>query len=318
MNEPVTLPDSSADLDERSAPAAPRLTRVLVVSPLEDAARLRRLWPRGPLFEAASSIDAALTRLGSRAWDAVVVASESLDRNELAMLARLCDARPRTPVLLLATRADDAAEVEAIRRGAQDVMYRGELTRERFERAIAWARERVLRLAELRELALTDPLTGLYNRRGFLLIAESHARMLRRTRRPSLLLYADLNGLKTINDRHGHAVGDGALVVVARALRVALRESDVIARYAGDEFVALVHDADGGAAATLEARIAAAVESLGREHGLPSPVSLSVGTTPFAAQSLTLEEMLLRADRALYAAKRDARGRPGASERPAA
>jgi GGDEF domain-containing protein len=93
---------------------------------------------------------------------------------------------------------------------------------------------------ELRELALLDELTGLHNRRGFLTFAESELRRAQRLEHDALLVFADLDGLKAINDRHGHAAGDAALCGVARALRDVVGAQGLVARWSGDEFVALL------------------------------------------------------------------------------
>src|SRR5262249_47544125 len=150
----------------------------------------------------------------------------------------------------------------------------------------------------------TDPLTGLCNRRGFLLLAETHAKHLRRTRRQSLLLFADVDGLKGINDEAGHLAGDRALRACARALRNALRDSDIVARYGGDEFAALALDVAPGAAMILLPRIAQMLERSSSVLDLPRPLMMSVGAAPFVRGGSTLEDVMERADRAMYREKR--------------
>ena len=92
---------------------------------------------------------------------------------------------------------------------------------------------------ELRALSLTDELTGLYNRRGLITIAEKVIKVARRLKKRVLLLYADLDDLKVINDNYGHKEGDYALIAAASIFKKSARESDVIARIGGDEFVIL-------------------------------------------------------------------------------
>ena len=92
---------------------------------------------------------------------------------------------------------------------------------------------------KMRELALKDILTGLYNRRGFLTFAEQLLRLSDRTHRGLILIYADLDNLKQINDDHGHEEGDRALVIIADVFRETFRDSDVIGRVGGDEFAIL-------------------------------------------------------------------------------
>jgi diguanylate cyclase (GGDEF)-like protein len=178
------------------------------------------------------------------------------------------------------------------------------LTPERLAVAVACGIERQRRMAELRDLTLTDALTGLHNRRGFRTLAEANLRLMRRTQRQSLLLFADVDQLKQINDVQGHAAGDLALQLCAEALSSTLRESDIVARYGGDEFVSLAVDVCDGAALVLLPRLAATLDGLARRARLRFPVTMSVGTATFGRGGLSLDEVLARADRALYAEKR--------------
>ena len=111
--------------------------------------------------------------------------------------------------------------------------------------------QKKLMVARLRELALVDELTGLHNRRGFLVLAEKQLQIARRTGRPDLLLFIDLDGMKRINDELGHEAGDAALRRTAAVLHAAFRASDIIARFGGDEFVVLCPNTGPEAAASL-------------------------------------------------------------------
>lgn len=155
---------------------------------------------------------------------------------------------------------------------------------------------------DLESLALLDELTGLHNRRGFTLFAEQELSRARRYGRSAVLVFADLDGLKGINDAHGHSAGDHALRSVARALRSVARESDVVARWAGDEFVALLLEGTDGASDAFHERLTGAIAA--QSADLPFAVSATVGTTRVDAGDLTsLMEALGRADSALYKRK---------------
>jgi diguanylate cyclase (GGDEF)-like protein len=119
-----------------------------------------------------------------------------------------------------------------------------------------------------------------------------------------LLLFADVDQLKRINDAQGHAGGDLALQLCAEALTQSLRESDIVARYGGDEYVALAVDVSDGASQVLLPRIAGTLFTLARHAGLPFTLEMSVGTATFGRGGQSLDEVLARADRALYAEKR--------------
>jgi diguanylate cyclase (GGDEF)-like protein len=157
---------------------------------------------------------------------------------------------------------------------------------------------------ELRGLALTDDLTGLHNRRGFFALAGQQIKIARRNDRWALLFFADLDGLKQINDRFGHSEGDRAIVRVAQILRDTFRTSDIIARLAGDEFAILANEASADSEKDIWARLK---EHLGAEGSCDPryPLSLSIGVARFDPRSaVTLEDLLEYADQAMYEAKR--------------
>jgi diguanylate cyclase (GGDEF)-like protein len=176
--------------------------------------------------------------------------------------------------------------------------------------------ERRRMLETIRMLSLTDELTGLLNRRGFTTLAEQQMRTSVRTRNRLWLLFADLDGLKDINDRLGHQAGDHALCEIARLLRTgSFRESDLIARYGGDEFAILateISPTDGdGLLARVEDVVRRANEAPGREFAL----SLSAGVAVFdPARPQTLDELIGEADRRMYQAK--LAQRPAADDLP--
>lgn len=162
-------------------------------------------------------------------------------------------------------------------------------------------------LEEARREGATDPLTGLGNRRAFD-AALAHASALHGLwgQRVCLLLI-DVDLLKGLNDRHGHAAGDAALQRVgAQLARIFLRRTDVVARIGGDEFAVLLRDAGADDAARLAERLVAAVAST--MHAVPVPISVSVGVAALHGDE-TATEWYARADTALYEAKAAGRGR---------
>ena len=167
------------------------------------------------------------------------------------------------------------------------------------------------RLEELlSELALVDDLTGLHNRRSFMLLAEQALKEAARAQRPFIALFLDVDHLKAINDTHGHAAGDRALRLVAGALRSACRESDIIGRLSGDEFaivLAEAHELDG-----LEGRVRSRVAQAAEHTEYPLSVSIGVAQCP-PGEHCTLADLFERADQAMYAEKA-AKRRPPANE----
>ena len=158
---------------------------------------------------------------------------------------------------------------------------------------------------DLHALALVDELTGLQNRRAFTLFAEQELARARRHNRTPVVVYADLDGLKQINDQHGHAAGDLAIRLVAGALKSIFRETDIVARWSGDEFVALMVEGSEEASQLIESRLDAAI-AVQSPPNLPYVVTASVGASPLDP-ALPLRDAMERADAELYAQKK--RGR---------
>ena len=162
----------------------------------------------------------------------------------------------------------------------------------------------------LESLTLLDELTGLKNRRGFMILAEHHVRMADRTRRPLVLIFADLDGLKLINDTLGHAAGDEAIRCVGRALETSFRTTDIVSRFAGDELVVLAPECAPDAVDVIIGRVHDALEGLPNK---PCPLRLSMGHVVYDPREeiLSVEDLLSRADAAMYNQKRLKKKRAG-------
>ena len=158
---------------------------------------------------------------------------------------------------------------------------------------------------DLHALALVDELTGLANRRAFTIFAEQELARARRYGRTPVVVFADLDGLKQINDVHGHAAGDAAIRLVANALKSIFRETDIVARWSGDEFVALMVEGSEDASRLIGSRLDAAI-AVQSPPNLPYVVTASVGASPLDP-ALPLRDAMERADAELYAQKK--RGR---------
>ena len=169
---------------------------------------------------------------------------------------------------------------------------------------VAQAIERKRMDEEIRSLSFTDDLTGLYNRRGFTLLAEQELKLAHRINRPMLLFFCDVDSLKGINDAHGHAQGDLALQEVSTILKETFREVDIMARLGGDEFVVLALDAVQESAETITDRIQAALELGNRQDRRPYQLNLSMGVARCDPDtSSTVSELIIEADRLMYSQK---------------
>jgi diguanylate cyclase (GGDEF)-like protein/PAS domain S-box-containing protein len=166
---------------------------------------------------------------------------------------------------------------------------------------------------DLHALALVDELTGLHNRRGFTLFAEQELARARRHGHTPVVVFADLDELKRINDEHGHAAGDAALRLASLAMQSILRETDIVARWSGDEFVALLGEGGERAAGVIGQRLGAALMALAPKDQ-PYTVSASVGTCTLDP-TLPLSVAMDRADTELLAHKKRGRRSPGNTPR---
>lgn len=156
----------------------------------------------------------------------------------------------------------------------------------------------------IRELSLVDDLTGLRNRRGFYVLAEPQLHLARRLGRSAVLYFADLDGLKRINDELGHAEGDRALADVTAILRDTFRETDVIARLGGDEFVVLALESTGGEVDTSLVRLDEHIDQYNQKTGRPYRLAVSVGVVHCPPESNeSLSELVRRADADMYRVK---------------
>jgi len=160
-----------------------------------------------------------------------------------------------------------------------------------------------VRVAELERIADTDTLTPLPNRRVFVREVERVARNVARHGTPAAVMFVDVNGLKAINDRHGHQAGDAALIHVGATLLRELRATDIVARIGGDEFGLLLDHLDEGAARAKADALVAAMREAPLDLGATYlTVGLSIGLT-MIREADNVDTILARADREMYASK---------------
>jgi diguanylate cyclase (GGDEF)-like protein len=153
----------------------------------------------------------------------------------------------------------------------------------------------------LRNLSLTDELTGLNNRRGFMILATGLLKFARRTGQPLCLLYIDLDSLKAMNDALGHAAGDKVIIQFAHILTETFGDSDIIGRLGGDEFVVLTVEAAANDLSSVQARLQQNVETHNRQTTPGYALAFSMGGIQVDLDSsVTMEELLSQADAAMY------------------
>ena len=171
-------------------------------------------------------------------------------------------------------------------------------------RAVCCAAKQYMLQAELGNLALTDELTGLCNRRGFMAIAERQLKIGHRTGRGMLLFFLDIDGMKRINDSFGHGEGDLTLKRTAKALKMTFRDSDVIARLGGDEFAVLAIEASDNGETAIRARLGEDLKSVSAGETRYA-INVSLGAVRInICSNASIGEWMARSDQAMYEQKR--------------
>lgn len=256
----------------------------------------------------ASRLADALARLSRHRFDAVLLAATLSGTSGLEALIRLNEQALDVPIIVLTGHDDEALSVEALKHGAQDSLVRDEVEGGLLLRSIRYAIERnQLRMA-VRAMALVDELTGLYNRRGFLTLARQQLQVADRLEKRMSQTFVDLDGLKWINDTFGHPEGDRSLIETADLLRDTFRESDIIARIGGDEFVVLAFEAPGTSTELFAARLKRALAGRNAPPERRYPLALSMGVACYdPAIPCAIDELVQRADQLMYADKRTKR-----------
>jgi two-component system cell cycle response regulator len=258
----------------------------------------------------ADRLSEGLDRIKSQNIDAILLDLSLPDSQGLKTFSLLRSRAQNIPILLLTGLPDEELAIQAVREGAQDYLVKDQVDGNLLVRAVNYAIERqrlISQLEKAREeaqrLTLIDDLTGLYNRRGFFTLSEQQWKLADRKNKKLVLLYCDLDNLKTINDNYGHLMGDQALITVAQLLKSTFRESDIIARMGGDEFAILAIEAETNGDRMIN-RLNEKLDELSESDDLHLPISLSSGYAHYdPEQPGSIEEVLGEADLQMYAQK---------------
>lgn len=258
-------------------------------------------------LEHRDTIDKALAFLSASCPDMIVLDLGLPDGGGVDAIQRVQRAAPSVPLVVLTGLDDEAAAIEALHAGAQDYLIKGQMSTSLLIRALRYAFERHGMQMALRKESTLDELTGLANRRGFLMLAEQHAMLAKRTGERFVVVFIDMDRLKPINDTLGHQAGDAAIAEIADALRVCFRESDIIGRLGGDEFALLLPASDGED--SIRERLHQELQRRNLQPDRRYLLSVSVGIViSDPHQPPSVEEMLAQADALMYEEKQ--KGRP--------
>ncbi len=268
---------------------------------------------RGERFELewSDNFEDGLARLLKGNYTACLLDYQLGPRDGLELISAAVAQGCHTPIVFLTAETSANVDTAAMNAGALDYLVKGEITPRSLERSLRYALKLGDTLGQLRQLATTDQLTGLLNRREFdRLLAEEVERALR-FEHPFVLVLLDLDHFKDINDQHGHPAGDAVLRTVAARITGTVRTIDRVARIGGEEFAVLLMETSLEEAAAAAQRLVEVVrgEPVSASDGIRLPVTISVGVAVAPTHAKESAALIEAADKALYAAKRAGRNR---------
>ena len=250
----------------------------------------------------------AINAVNEHEFDALVLDLYMPEHTGLEVIDAARKIDPDIQALILTGSASVETAVEALRAGVYDYLTKPLESMTSFELALSRALERRYLVKEnkrlfeeIQRLAVTDSLTGLFNRHKLQDSLETEVERAKRYSRPLSIIMIDMDKLKVINDTFGHAAGDEALKLVARSIQCSIRKVDLGTRFGGDEFVVLLPEADREEAAAVAKRIREAILGVEFESG---KLSVSMGVVQWHSGFDTSKDFVHAADEAMYLAKR--------------
>jgi two-component system cell cycle response regulator len=275
---------------------------VIVVD--DDAALLdvTECWlsSKGYRCESYSCAASALERIRKTSFDILIADVALPDMDGFGLIKKVKKFKSDMTIIIMTGFIDEFSYDDAIDAGASDFIKKPFTLKELV------ARIEHGRLHErMNTMLLTDELTGLYNRRGFFTLGEYQLKIAKRQLKGLYMLYADLDGLKGINDTWGHREGDLALKEIARILSNNYRESDIIARISGDEFVVMPVGTARDDSDMIIGRLHKAIEIRNSKGSLNYQLSMSAGVAFYdPAKPCSMDELLAQGDKSMYERKK--------------
>lgn len=256
----------------------------------------RSLAMQGHDCDVFSHAEAALVHLAKSPCDILITDIVMQGMKGLQLTKEVKLSWPDTNVIVMTGFIDDYSYDQAIEAGASDFIKKPFTVHEMMVRI-----KHVMLQQKLREMSMTDELTGLLNRRGFFAIAKQQLKVAKRAQGKLALVFADMDNFKTINDRWGHHQGDEALVQMADIFRRSFRDSDLIARISGDEFALLLLDTHEDSFDIIFRRLQKNLDVFNTRVEATFILELSIGMALFDYnRPCTVEDLLKEADKKMY------------------
>ncbi len=283
----------------------PLSLKILIVDDEEMVRNLlvSLLSKRGHKCETAKDGVEALEKIKKSSFDSAVIDVVMPLMDGITLTKELLKLYPKFPIMIMTGHSDEHSAESAIAAGAREFIKKPFSIDEFILRFDKMMRDHKGEEALL-TLSLTDELTGLYNRRRFFVLTEQYLKVAIRAKKRLLLLYIDMDDLKWINDHCGHKEGDQALTDLAKILKRTFRESDIIARIGGDEFVVLLESALENDE-ILMTRLYENIKDCNAKELRPYKLSISVGSAQYDPENpISIDDLLSEADALMYAQKR--------------
>jgi diguanylate cyclase (GGDEF)-like protein len=275
---------------------------VLIVDDDKSIIDIMKIWLIGVGYacEAATDAKEALAIIEKDNFDYIFTDIVLPEIDGLELTEKVKALKPKTKVIVMTGFSVDFSYDKAIETGASDFIKKPFTFKE------LMARISILNMQEdILKWAITDELTGIYNRKGFYTLAYHLLKFAKRNNQGIFLLYTDLDDMKEINDNYGHKEGDLILAETANLLSINYRQSDIIARIGGDEFVVFPVGTTGDTPQLISDRLGKNLELYNEQSGARHKISLSWGTAFFDPESLCcIDELLAQADKAMYEMKK--------------
>ncbi|HOW58810.1 MAG TPA: diguanylate cyclase [Candidatus Omnitrophota bacterium] len=302
-------------MTENTIPASKRMLLVEDDPDYTNLLKLNLLSEKQPSFEVevATNLGSALQILCEKKFDLILLDLGLPDSNGIATFEKLASVIKDVPFVILSGMDDDALALEAVKRGAQDYVVKGNVDRKVLFRILNYAIERHHQKKQfeelnkrLEQLSSLDPLTQLLNRRGLQRVLSRELQVSAREGSNLVVILLDLDNFKPINDSFGHAVGDIVLQEIAKILKNTIRLEDYVSRIGGDEFIILLPDTRSAEAARFCERLRLAISRTPAMSlsGQEIRITASFGVINVTKRNLSIEELLEQTHGALAKSKR--------------
>ncbi len=258
------------------------------------------LLSEGYRCETAANVESALELINKIPFDIMITDIKMPGLTGFELTEKAKKIRPDMAVIIMTAYIEEFSYDDAIEAGASDFIKKPFTVKDLIVRI-----HHVILQEKIRAMSVTDELTGLYNRRGFFTLAEQELKTANRRKRKIYLVYVDLDNLKEINDACGHLVGDSMLIETANILRGSFRQSDIIARIGGDEFIVILVGTNGSDAESVSSRLQNNIDIHNQKIINNHKLSISFGIACYDPEfPSSIVELLNHADKSMYEHKK--------------